>query len=160
MNNRMMSWILGLIIILGVAWVAFGKGGMSTASSKDYKAVFLTNGQVYFGKVANENMKPLVMTDIYYLQVQQQLQQGQSADKQQQVNQQIQLVKLGNELHGPKDEMRINADQILLVESLKEDGQVVKTIHEYQKNGAPTATPAATDTTSATPAATDTTKKK
>jgi hypothetical protein len=62
--------------------------------------------------------------------------------------------------------MYISKDKVLFWENLKDDGQVVKAIKEYQKN--PTATtqpaanttaPAATDTTATQPAATTTTKK-
>jgi hypothetical protein len=51
------------------------------------------------------------------------------------------LVKLGNELHGPVDEMHISKAQILFYEDLKTDGQVVKAIQAYKAN--PAGTPAA-----------------
>ncbi len=38
---------------------------------QDYQAVFLTNGQVYFGKIKSETADKVVMEDIYYLQVSQ-----------------------------------------------------------------------------------------
>jgi hypothetical protein len=125
-----------LLIVLGVAFrenIFPGKKSedmkASTVSSDKYQAVFLTNGQVYFGKVSNPTDEYLTLKDIWYLQVvqaQQPIQGQQPAPAQQQPT--ISLVKLGNELHGPVDEMHINRTQILFYEDLRDDGEVVKTI--------------------------------
>ena len=48
----------------------------------------------------------------------------------------INLVKLGGELHGPVDEMKINRDQILLIEELRADSNLVKAIENYKANQA------------------------
>jgi hypothetical protein len=93
-----------------------------------YQAVFLTNGQVYFGKVDNGSTDPVVLRNVYYLQVTQQLQPEPNPSVSPNAVPQISLVKLGNELHGPKDEMRITRSQVLFIEDLKDDSQVVKAI--------------------------------
>ncbi len=135
--------ILGLVvlIVLGVLGYMF-RGQLTGDSSKaqvlsGYQAVFLTNGQVYFGKISNPSGDYVNLKDIYYLQVNeaQNLQQGQApaANAQQP---QLSLVKLGNELHGPVDSMEINRSQILFFEDLKSDGRVAQAIAEYKKNGA------------------------
>jgi hypothetical protein len=41
---------------------------------------------------------------------------------------QFQLIKLGNELHGPTDKMYINRSQVLFYEQLRKDSQVVVNI--------------------------------
>jgi hypothetical protein len=107
------------------------------AKASGYQAMFLTNGQVYFGKLTDPNSVFPTMTDVYYLQVVQPPLQGQQeqAQQQQQGQQpQISLVKLGNELHGPMDEMKVNREHILFYENLKEDGQVVQAIKNYKAN--------------------------
>lgn len=101
-----------------------------------YQAVFLSNGQVYFGKLSDVSAAYATMTDIYYLQVTQpplqgSQEQGQSSTEQQP---QLSLVKLGQELHGPVDEMKINREHILFYEDLKESGRVMQAIREYQAN--------------------------
>jgi len=100
----------------------------------DWQAVFLTNGQVYFGKVAGYG-KFVVLKDIYYLQVVQkplqQTQTGEGIAAQPQAQSELSLVKLGNELHGPQDEMKINADHVLFTEKLKSDSKVVDAISRY-----------------------------
>jgi hypothetical protein len=96
-----------------------------------YQAVFLTNGQVYFGKVKDVNSKYMNLKNIYYLNVNQQVQPKQGNSKQAQNS--ISLVKLGCELHGPLDQMVINRDQVTFWENLKTDGQVSKAIGQWLK---------------------------
>lgn len=126
-----------VVIVLVVLGVLFrdklGMGAKKDSNVSDYEAVFLTNGQVYFGKLTGRSDAYITLKDIYYLQVNQALQSG---GTQTQANQQpeLSLVKLGNELHGPVDEMKINRDQVLFYEQLKNDGKVVQAIKEYQKN--------------------------
>ena len=129
---------------------------MEDQASSGYQAVFLTNGQVYFGKLSGMTASYATLKDIYYLQVTtpptsdgSQLNQQQAAQQQQ-----LSLVKLGEELHGPVDEMKINRDQILFYEDIKEDGRVMTAIREYQKNPPAATPPANTNTqTPATPTA-------
>lgn len=97
-----------------------------------YQAVFLANGQLYFGRLSWPNSQYVTLQDIYYLQVVQQQLQGQQYSQQTGHTPHVSLVKLGNELHGPEDEMRISRSQILFYEDLKPDSQVVKAIKDYQ----------------------------
>ncbi len=137
---------IGLILIIVIAIVAIALGTMKfkPGSKGTRQAVFLTNGQVYFGNLTDASGKWVTLKDIYYLQVQQQLQQGQQQNNQQQP--QISLVKLGNELHGPVDVMKINRDQVLFYEDMKNDSKVNQAIADFIKNG-PAATPAPQSTT-------------
>jgi hypothetical protein len=103
-----------------------------------YQAVFLSNGQVYFGKIANHEGNYVELDDIYYLQVKPVLQQGDNSNSNDNKNPQeqkteISLVKLGNELHGPLDRMMINRDQVVFIEDLKDDSKVTDAIHRYQQ---------------------------
>jgi len=92
----------------------------------NYHAVFLTNGQVYFGRVTSRDSFEVVLENIYYLQSDKQM-IAQGLDNQKE----LKLIKLGNELHGPEDMMYINRDQVLFIEPLKEDSKVVKAIKDY-----------------------------
>lgn len=97
-----------------------------------YQAIFLTNGQVYFGKYSSYNSDYVQLRDIYYLQT-----RGSVNEIQGSVNSfnspQISLVKLGNEIHGPKDVMYILKSNILFVENLNPEGQVLKALKAYQQ---------------------------
>ncbi len=143
-KSSKLPWlVLGLvvvaIVILGVLFrdKLFGSQSKATPMSQKYQAVFLTNGQVYFGKLASSDAQTITLQDIFYLQViQQQPLQGTPEQQQAQAQQQpqISLVKLGEELHGPVDEMNINRGQVLFWEDLKDEGRVVQAIKEYKAN--------------------------
>jgi hypothetical protein len=137
-------WIMGgivaaalvVVVILVVVFssVTAGKGLVGVDSGK-YQAVFFTNGQVYFGKLKDKGTGYMSLTDIFYLQTQDNTSDSSSKNPQQTANQQtpnVQLVKLGNEIHGPNDEMIISKDQVLFFENLKDDGKVAQTIKSYQ----------------------------
>lgn len=133
--------LAAVIAVIGLAGYYAGSG--KKPSSKPYQAIFLTNGQVYFGKITKQTKIETTLTDIYYLQVQQPLQpppSAQAAGGKPAVEPQIQLVKLGSELHKPKDQMVINNDHILFVEEVEQDGQVVQGI-ERLKRGETTPAP-------------------
>jgi hypothetical protein len=131
--------VVAVLVILGVLFrdKLFSGKTAGTEKSSGYQSVFLTNGQVYFGKMSGHDDNYATLKDIYYLQVTTPpgLQGSQSqASAAQQAQQQLSLVKLGQELHGPVDSMQINRDQILFFEDMKEDGKVMQAIREYQKN--------------------------
>jgi hypothetical protein len=101
-------------------------------NQNSYYAVFLSNGQVYFGKISSDNKDFTILQDVYYLQVSNPLQQVPPSATEQQP--QLTLVKLGNELHGPQDYMKINNKQIVFIEELKNDSRVVQAIMQYKAN--------------------------
>jgi hypothetical protein len=123
--------ILGILLIVAIAIKTTSRENQYVDETK-YQAVFLNGGQVYFGKVKNLNNDYVRMRDIYYLQVNQQVQPNAAASTA--AANDVSLVKLGCELHGPQDEMVINREQIVFWENLKTDGQVAKAVAEYQKN--------------------------
>lgn len=101
--------------------------------SDDYQAVFLNGGQVYFGKVTDLNKSYVRLVDIYYLRVNQQVQPTEEGLGQLPTDSDISLVKLGCELHGPRDEMLVNRDQVVFWENLKGEGQVAEAINTYKQ---------------------------
>jgi len=130
--------VAALVVIGGAAWYFGGSdlvnksGGEVLGVSSGYQAVFLVNGQVYFGKLEAATDDALVLRDIYYLKVTQALQPANDDETAtQQPN--IQLVKLGSELHGPQDEMYLEQDKVLFWENMKDDSKVVEAIKKYQE---------------------------
>lgn len=122
-------WLVVAVLVVVVLWQS---GVLPIRLSGKYQAVFLSNNQVYFGKLYNANSGYPTLRDIYYLQVTQVLQPKDPKTPSQQIN----LVKLGGELHGPEDEMSINKAHILFFEDLKSDSQVVAAINDYKKSQA------------------------
>lgn len=127
-----------VILVGGGLYLSRNRGGISLSGGvikdsgdniSDYSAIFLTNGQVYFGKLQSMSGTELDLRDIFYLQVNQQVQ---GAETESATDPELSLVKLGNELHGPNDRMRINREHVLFTESLKRDARVVKAIEEFK----------------------------
>lgn len=124
-----------LIVLLAAAGAAYkfvykkNGAGLVGVDKNNYQALFLTNGQVYFGKLEKADKGTIKISDIYYLQVQQAVQPREGENQQGET----QLVKLGEELHGPEDEMFIDRGQVLFWENLKNNGKVVSAIKEYKQ---------------------------
>jgi hypothetical protein len=145
-SEHMKTFFIGIaaafILIAGIAGVSRMLSNDTEAATGDqptevlvgpqeslpgnYHAVFLTNGQVYFGRVTSRDRYEVVLENIYYLQSDKQM-IAQGLDNQKE----LKLIKLGNELHGPEDMMYINRDQVLFIEPLKDDSKVVKAIRDY-----------------------------
>jgi len=138
MLSKLTAVLLVLVSLAGLAWFANKATNSLMADgaikSKEYQAVFLTNGQVYFGKVSKVDSSYVKITDIYYLQVQQTVQPKDSTASSAN-NQQVSLAKLGGELHGPEDVMYVSRQQVLFWENLKNDGKVAKAISDYKASG-------------------------
>lgn len=161
--------LIGIIVVLAgvLGWVIF-KPEISWPWSKEsilsplsekqaakkskYQAVFLTNGQIYFGQLSGFPGNSPVLKDVYYLRAQRSLQpsaetgeeelavESKSKEKEDKTKAsptptaqpELTLIKLGNELHGPMDEIQLNSDHILFVEDLKQDSRIVRAIEQFK----------------------------
>lgn len=141
-KKRLLS-IIGAVIVLAIIaaslYALFGRGSAGddgAIDNKKYQAVFFTNGQVYFGKLAPLNETYLKLTDIFYLQSQSTDEDGSDNPQNTAANSQadVQLIKLGDEVHGPDDQMVISRDQVMFYENLKADGKVSQSIAKYNSN--------------------------
>ena len=125
--------IVVIMLTIGLAWTYLKQEESSSLVGVDgskNQALFLTNGQVYFGKLSQADADTVKMSNIFYLQVQQDVQ---PKPKDTEETAETQLIKLGNELHGPEDEMFVDRDQVLFWENLKKDGKVSEAIADYKK---------------------------
>lgn len=134
----------GTILVLAlVGYLVLGNQTSSEnkyVQTDKYQAVFLNGGQVYFGHIQALNNRYLSVADIYYLRVNQQVQPKSGTTT---TDNNVSLVKLGCELHGPDDRMVINREQVIFWENLKKDGQVAKAISDFKTknpNGQPCTT--------------------
>ena len=136
-SKRGLVWtlIVGLLVIAlaVVGWFMWShaQSGATGINASRFQAVFLNNGQIYFGKLSNFNDTSFKLTNIYYPQ-------AQSAGEEEETSTQdasngIQLIRLGDEVHGPESEMFISKDQILYYENLKSDSKVSQLIQQNEK---------------------------
>lgn len=119
----------GILIIVNLVLVAVSlsikisssRSNFRIADPNTYQAIFLSNDQIYFGRLKNKNPESeyLTLTDVYYVKIDE--------------NSIGQLVKLGQiEPHRPTNEMIINRDHVLFLENLSPDSPVVQTIRGYK----------------------------
>jgi hypothetical protein len=83
-----------------------------------YQAVFLTNGQTYFGRYYDRFGSYAKIEDVYYLQ------QIQGADPNTAPD--TKIVRRGNELHGPAARMLLPKSAILFVEDLTDASPIAQ----------------------------------
>ncbi|MCD6471007.1 hypothetical protein J7K86_00530 [bacterium] len=131
-SKRKFSWkififTIAIVVIVGGAYFLYWKQNVKLAEKGRIQAVFLVNGQVYFGHIVKQTRNWIILRDVYYLQIQQL-----STKEGEKPKSQPTLVKLGNELHKPTSEMKINRDQILFVENLKSDSPISETIKKAE----------------------------
>lgn len=117
-------YILIIAVVVFVGIKIYERFTSNKNESGEYSAVFLSNGQVYFGKIEDNNRKEIVLNNVFYLQTGDN--SGSAGESIQ--GSQFKLIKLGNELHGPTDELFINKQNVLFYEYLRSDSQVVKSI--------------------------------
>lgn len=116
---------LAILIILLVSLVS---SRIVKQKKQIWRAVFLTNNQVYFGKFLYLPFwSTIKLTDIYYLQVNQPLQENETSAE---PPPDIKVIKFGNEIHGPRDKMIIPKPQIIFWEDLRDDSHVVRAIEK------------------------------
>lgn len=122
--------VLAGVVAVRQGWLPTGpSGGLASQIDRTrYQAVFLTGGQVFFGRVGDVTAEYLTLGDVFYL----------SPGTEQQPSQ---LVKRGKELHGPTDPMIIPIDQVLFIENLRSDSDVVTAIGKFHAGTLPVATP-------------------
>lgn len=113
--------IVVILLILALINALTSKDPVASAvNSSEFQAVFLTNGQVYFGKLSAPGGDFYYLRQVYYLSSQASPQAGRASTQR--------LIKLGGEIHAPEDLMVISRQSILFVENLKPTGQVSRAI--------------------------------
>jgi hypothetical protein len=138
-SKKLLRYATGVLLI-SVAVIVIGLIGLFVftksdanqnkyVNTKQMQAVFLNGGQVYFGNITSLNGRFIAMSNIYYLRVNQTVQPNTSTTNANDVS----LVKLGCELHGPQDQMVINQSQVIFWENLKGDGQVAKAVAQFKQ---------------------------
>ncbi len=156
MRAEVFTVLLGVALLLVAVALYAGLANPGSESkeinSKEYQAVFLSNGQVYFGKITDLNNKYLVLKGIFYIE------SNNNSDTTPAQNSNYTLRKLGtSELHAPQDKMVINRDTVTFWENLKDSSQVVTKINEYYKNPDSANTTPSNSTNQAAPTNTNTT---
>lgn len=107
------------------AVLAAGCGGSTPAPRFDtpYQAVFMANGQVFFGKLSDAGTEHPRLDDVYYVQQQVNPETKQATSV---------LIRRGREWHAPSF-MVLNGRSILFIEPVGPDSKVAQLIAEAGK---------------------------
>ncbi len=138
-QKKSFKWVIISVVVLALAaggWVAWQKlaPADSGIDSDKYQAVFFTDGQIYYGKLTVLNDRQYKLTNVFYILSQNENKTANADGETAETQNNAQLIKMGNELHGPEDAMMINRDHVLFYENLKPDGKVTQTINQYKDN--------------------------
>ena len=123
--NRFLA-VIGLVALAALGWWGFGRMQAVLPAYIDttkYQAVELTTNRAYYGKVTRMTDNEIILTDVFYIQSPTQT-TGETTNK-------FELIKLGDEMAGSYDTILINRSQVVMVENLKDGGQVSVKINEF-----------------------------
>lgn len=124
--------VAALIFIGGIAVIVWAIAvGVNKPPSDRYQAVFLDNGQVFFGKLKNTQGAYLKLENAYYSKAQQ-LPEDATDEQKAAVANNVSLIKVGDEVYGPESSLSIRAEQVLFWQNLTPDSKVSKAIQSAQ----------------------------
>lgn len=133
-TKLMLPIIIGLVVLIGAAWIAVWAmrqfGSSAAIDHSTYQGVFVSSGQVYFGKLEKLNDGYWKLADAFYIK----LSPANKSAEQGAEPEPNELIKYGTgdeQLYGPRDTVTINNDQVLYFVNMDENGKVVQAIKKY-----------------------------
>ena len=140
-RNGVISVILVLVVGAGLFCLGskYGNNVFNAMhisnSNKDWMAVTLDNGSIYFGHITSQSGSQVVLENAYFAQTNPKAQTTDANGKTTGDASQPQylLTKVGQgEVYGPEETLDINRSHVLYIQKLSTDSQVVKTIAAQQ----------------------------
>jgi hypothetical protein len=117
--------LVALLVLGALAWHKLNPA--STPRGDRYQAVFLNNGQVFFGKLKSTSGPYLRLEGAYYSK-KQDVPADATEEQKAAVANNVSLAKVGNEVYGPESTVQIRSEQVLFWQDLKTDSKVTKAI--------------------------------
>ncbi len=131
--------IVSLIIIAGLIIFLTKNNTAENLLSNSYYAVYLNNEKVYFGKIDEQQKDFLRLSDIYYIELEDnqpsnadQANEAKNNDDNTSKEPELKLIKRGNEIHQPKDEMLIPQSSVTFIEEIRSDSRVLAAIKNHK----------------------------
>ena len=123
--------IIIFVLVLIFVYVNFWQNGYIKNITQvirfrnSYQAVFLSNDQVYFGKITELTNKYIVLNNPYYIQI------YQTTVSEENPQPEMKLIAIKDEFHKPKDFMLIEKSSVIFIEELRDASQIVDIIENY-----------------------------
>lgn len=118
------------LLLVGAKMYIYQAEFNNAVPASTYQAVFLTNGQIYFGHLKPLNRSFMQLNDVYYLQEDVLEVPSETEDGMTEQKPQLSVIRLGEELHQPQNGMMLNKEHILFWENLKQDSQIIEAISQ------------------------------
>lgn len=117
LRRRLPRVALGIVVFLAIVFaVRYWDFALPNFGAARYQAVFLSNGQTYFGRYLDRIGPYVKIERAYYIQT--------NAPADDQTPPESRLIKRGNELHQPLPYVLIPKTAILFIEDLRADSPV------------------------------------
>lgn len=133
--------LLVVILVLGIVVAGFyfaDKKGLLNLKQEgsETSAVFLANGQVYFGKILSKGGSYVIMENVYYLQATKpaETQAKDEAGTAQPSKVTMKPLPLTGTVLGPTSRIEINRDNVLYIQRLREDSKMLQALQKGGSN--------------------------
>ncbi len=92
-----------------------------------YQAIFLSNGQLYFGKISEMTNEYIKMENPHFLQLAQEPEEQVDPE----VQPEMKLISIKDEFHKPKDFVLIEKSAVIFIEELRDVSQIADAIKNF-----------------------------
>ena len=130
---KIIFMILIFLVVVAFITVSLWQDGtfrnisQSFRFKNSYQAVFLNNGQLYFGKITEITNEYIIMEKPHFLQLAQE-----SEDLEvQEVQPEMKLISIKDEFHKPKDFVLIEKSAVIFIEELRDVSQIADAIANF-----------------------------
>lgn len=138
-SHKGLLWTLIIILVIAVigaiGWFVWSNAKTSATGidTNKYQAVFLSNGQIYFGKLESFDSEYFRLTTGYSAQTATTADDAETTSGSAAANNSdVQLIRLGDEVYGPENAIFITKQQVLHFENLKDDSKVTQLIDQNE----------------------------
>lgn len=97
-----------------------------------YSAVYLDNGDVYFGKLYGLRGEYATLFDVYYFKDSSFIKQNDVTLSSDPGGGGFSLIRMGSEVHGPENSIKISSKHIIFVEKLSQGSKVLEAISSHR----------------------------
>lgn len=131
--SKLLIIILLFVLVIAFIGVSLWQDGTFRNISQtlrfknSYQAVFLNNGQLYFGKITEITNAYIIMDRPHFLQ----LAQEPIDQEEQEVQPEMKLISIKDEFHKPKDFILIEKSSVIFIEELRSVSQIADAIENF-----------------------------
>ena len=127
--------VIILVLVLAVTFIGvslwqdgtFRNVSQTIRFKNSYQAVFLSNGQLYFGKITEITNEYIMMDSPHFLQLAQE--PGEQVESE--VQPEMKLISIKDEFHKPKDFVMIEKSSVIFIEELRGASQIADAIENF-----------------------------